>query len=154
MSSAASVQPYRRCVIAARNDSEYAEAKTEATNSAASHITDTRRLRKSETTIGSDAAAGANHIMAEIVMDSIFYGFAQVFLLVDFPYVVNAVAVEIDDCGRRGAETMLRRLRDLDKVVGAAAVGDQRRLFESGSPSTTNSASRYRNETSATCADR
>ena len=61
---------------------------------------------------------------------SVLDGLFQVFVLIDLPDVVLAVAVEIHHGRRRRAESPLRSLDDLDAVVGMTALGDQRLLLE------------------------
>lgn len=61
---------------------------------------------------------------------SVLDGLFQVFVLIDLPDVVLAVAVEIHHGRRRRAESPLRSLDDLDAVVGMASVRDQRLLLE------------------------
>lgn len=61
---------------------------------------------------------------------SVLDGLFQVFVLIDLPDIVLAVAVEIDHGRGRSPESPLRSLDDLDAVVGMASVRDQRLLLE------------------------
>lgn len=61
---------------------------------------------------------------------SVLDGLFQVFVLIDLPDVVLAVAVEIHHGRRRRTEAPLRSLDDLDAVIGMASVRDQRLLLE------------------------
>lgn len=61
---------------------------------------------------------------------SVLDGLFQVFVLIDLPDIVLAVAVEIHHGRRRRAEAPLRSLDDLDAVIGMASVRDQRLLLE------------------------
>lgn len=64
------------------------------------------------------------------VCRSVLDGLFQVFVLIDLPDIVLAVAVEIHHGRRRSPEAPLRSLDDLDAVIGMASVRDQRLLLE------------------------